>query len=216
MKIKLLIGILVSIALYSFSQPFVQNYKMPFERPKNVIILIGNGMGLSDITGGLYTNGKSLNLESCEIVGFIKQNSSNNLIPDAASSTTAIVTGEKVKNGWLGLDSKGHPIQNIFEMAKEKKMSTGIITNGSIFGQAPAAFVAHTKSSDDKPAILNAYLSAEVDFLVGAGMNDFNEFIKLGDHIKTWESLNYLKEDFSMIELGKTSIDVQKNYLYFL
>ena len=48
--------------------------------PKNIILMIGDGMGLSQITAGMYRNGNKLNLERCKVIGLIKTNSKKQLI----------------------------------------------------------------------------------------------------------------------------------------
>jgi len=72
----------------------------------NIILLIGDGMGLTQISAGMYANGNSTALEGFEYIGLSKTSSSNNLVTDSAASGTAMATGVKTLNGVLGISSK--------------------------------------------------------------------------------------------------------------
>ncbi|HAD14774.1 MAG TPA: alkaline phosphatase, partial [Saprospirales bacterium] len=61
----------------------------PGPKPKNIILLIGDGMGLTQVTAGLYANGKKLNLERFPVTGLMKTHSSSHLITDSAAGATA-------------------------------------------------------------------------------------------------------------------------------
>jgi alkaline phosphatase len=61
----------------------------------NIIFLIGDGMGLSQISSGMYSNENKTALENFEYVGLIKTHSANKLVTDSAASATAMATGQK-------------------------------------------------------------------------------------------------------------------------
>ncbi|MEM9917011.1 MAG: alkaline phosphatase, partial [Bacteroidota bacterium] len=69
--------------------------KEPIQKPKNIILLIGDGMGLTQITAAMYRNGNRLNLERFPIVGLHKSHSSSALITDSAAGATAFASGVK-------------------------------------------------------------------------------------------------------------------------
>ena len=74
-----------------------------FEFPRNIIFLIGDGMGLAQITAGLISKDKPLSLERCRSIGLVKTNSTK-LITDSAASATAMATGHKTYNGAISMD----------------------------------------------------------------------------------------------------------------
>ena len=58
----------------------IETEKPLIKLPKNIILMIGDGMGISQITAGMYANGNKLNLERCKVIGLIKTNSEDDLI----------------------------------------------------------------------------------------------------------------------------------------
>ena len=67
--------------------------------PKNIILMIGDGMGLSQISAAMYTNGNFLFLEEAKHIGLVKTHSLSSIITDSAAGATAFATGEKTYNG---------------------------------------------------------------------------------------------------------------------
>ena len=74
--------------------------------PTNIILMIADGAGLSQITATMYKNGNNLNLENFKVVGFQKTHSANSLITDSAASGTAMACGIKTLNGAIGVGQK--------------------------------------------------------------------------------------------------------------
>ena len=75
-------------------------------RPTNIILMIADGAGLSQITALIYKNGNKSNLENFEVVGLQKTHSSNSLVTDSAAAGTAMACGTKTVNGTIGIDPK--------------------------------------------------------------------------------------------------------------
>ncbi|MFM6913963.1 MAG: alkaline phosphatase, partial [Aquirufa sp.] len=66
--------------------------------PKNVILLIGDGMSVSQIYAGLTANRGHLNLERVKVIGFHKNQASDNYVTDSAAGATAFATGKQTYN----------------------------------------------------------------------------------------------------------------------
>ncbi|MGK0451999.1 MAG: alkaline phosphatase, partial [Neolewinella sp.] len=77
--------------------------------PKNIILMIGDGMGVTQISAGMYSNGNKLNLEQFPIIGLHKSYSSDNLVTDSAAGATAFSAGVKTYNGAIGVSSDTMP-----------------------------------------------------------------------------------------------------------
>jgi len=73
-------------------------------RPHNVILMIGDGMGLTQLTAAMYAQAEPLNLERFPIIGLHKSYSGNKLIIDSAASATAFACGVKTYNGAIGVN----------------------------------------------------------------------------------------------------------------
>lgn len=88
---------------------------------KNVIFLIGDGMGVSQIYAGLTANKGQLNLEKSQFIGFHKNQASNNYVTDSAAGATAFATGFQTYNSAIGVDSSKKPQITLLELAEKKR-----------------------------------------------------------------------------------------------
>ncbi|GIV33060.1 MAG: alkaline phosphatase [Chitinophagales bacterium] len=163
-------------------------------RVKNVILMVGDGMGIAQITAALYANGNRLALEKMQQVGLIKTHSADKLITDSAAGATAFSTGRKTFNGAIGLDKDSLPQETVLETCKKNGMSTGIVVTSSITHATPAAFYAHVlsrKLMDD--IALNFVKNPVVDFFVGGGRKYFTQ---RQDNINLLDSLKAIGYKF--------------------
>lgn len=156
------------------------------EHPKNIILLIGDGMGLTQITAGMIANNNKLELERFPYVGLIKTSSSDALITDSAAGATAFSAGKKTYNGAIGVGEDTAAVETILEIAGDRNLKTGLIATSSITHATPASFFAHQPSRSMDEAIAKDMLSAPVDFFMGGG-KDF--FEKRSDNINLLDSL---------------------------
>ena len=93
-------------------------------KPKNIILMIGDGMGLTQVTAAMYVNNNSLNLERFPVIGLIKTYSSDNLVTDSAAGATAFACGIKTYNGAIGVDANGNARKSILEEADKMMEQT--------------------------------------------------------------------------------------------
>ena len=136
----------------------------PTRTAKNVILMIGDGMGLTQITAGLYSNNNRLNLERFPVVGLHKSYASNNLVTDSAAGATAFSAGLKTYNGAIGVDPDTVAHQTILEEVEKLGKSTGLVATSTIVHATPASFIAHVKSRQMYEAIALDFLKTEIDF----------------------------------------------------
>ena len=139
---------------------------------KNIVIIIGDGMGVEHITAGQlyeekhynFTDWKyaSVNTDSVDTIG-------NSFIPtDSAAGGTALATGYLTVNGYVGKNWKGKDVSTILDHAKALGKSTGVLTTDNLYGATPASFSAHALSRDDVEDIVNSQLTSNVDLLCGS------------------------------------------------
>ncbi|WP_372919774.1 alkaline phosphatase [Salegentibacter sp.] len=155
--------------------------------PKNIIFMIGDGMGLTQITAGMIGNNNELNLEEFKHIGLIKTTSTSGLITDSAAGATAFSTGKKTYNGAIGVDADTTSVETILEIAGNGNYATGIIATSSITHATPASFYAHQSSRSMDEAIAMDMLSAPVDFFIGGGKDYFS---KREDDLNLLDSLS--------------------------
>ena len=141
---------------------------------KNVILLIGDGMGLNQLYAAMTANGGKLNIERCTHVGLVKTYSANSYITDSAAGGTALATSNKTNNGMIGMNADSVAVKSILELAEEAGMATGLVATVRITHATPAAFYAHQINRSMYEEIAADMLTSGVDFFVGGGRNNFD------------------------------------------
>ena len=142
---------------------------VPPSRPRNVVLVIGDGMGLSHLTAGLVSAGGHLAIEGFPVVGLSKTSSADNLVTDSAAAATAMACGVKTRNGAIGVDPDGCPVPSLLELARARFMKTGVVVTSSITDATPAAFLSHQPSRKLQEAIAIDIVVSGADLLVGGG-----------------------------------------------
>ncbi len=149
----------------------------PVEPPaikKNIVLLIGDGMGLSQITAAGISKGQPLNMEKCIYTGLQKTFSADIVLTSSAASITAIACGQKTNYDYIGVDPDGEKLNNIAEILEEKGFSTGIVTSSFIADNTPAGFYGHNPDRYAQEAIALDLLNVDIDVVIGGGRNHFN------------------------------------------
>lgn len=176
---------------------------------RNVILLIGDGMGDSEITiarnyaegaGGAFKGIDALPVSGQYThYSLDRETGKPNYVTDSAASATAWASGVKSYNGAIGVDIRGKPHPTLLEMAKAAGLSTGNVTTGEIQDATPAAQIAHVTqrkcygpvaTSELCPAnalenggagsIAEQALELRPDVLLGGGAATFAEVAKAG------------------------------------
>jgi alkaline phosphatase len=143
--------------------------------PKNIILLIGDGMSATQIFAGITANGGMLNLNHLKHIGFTQTQSADNYITDSAAGGTAIATGQRVNNGVIALDADGEPIPTILQISDKKGKATGLVSTSGITHATPASFIAHQTSRNMYEAIAADFLKTDIDIFIGGGLEHFNQ-----------------------------------------
>lgn len=142
--------------------------------PKNVILLIGDGMGMAQISAGMYINGNSIAFERMPVVGLHKNYSYDDLVTDSAAGATAFSCGVKTYNGAIGVRPDTSACPTILEWAHEQGMATGLVATSTIVHATPASFFAHEASRQSYEAIASQLVDSPVDFFIGGGAKFFS------------------------------------------
>ena len=143
--------------------------------PKNVIFLIGDGMGIAQIYSGMAANGNHLELERCTYSGFSKTYSSNNFTTDSGAGGTALACGVKTKNKMIGMTPDSVAAQSILELASKNKLSTGIVVACALTHATPASYIAHQVNREMNEEIATDYLKTDIDVMIGGGRKYFED-----------------------------------------
>lgn len=178
---------------------------------KNVILLIGDGMGDSEISIARNyakgANGKFQGLDNLPFSGqytpyaLDPKTKLPNYVADSASSATAWASGIKTFNGALGVDVNGKAFPTLLEMAKLSGLATGNVSTAEIQDATPAAQYSHVQKrkcygpditstlcpesaleNNGLGSITEQLLNTRPDITLGGGLRSFNELAKAGDY----------------------------------
>ena len=94
------------------------------QKPKNIILFIGDGMGLAQVYAAMIVNKGFLNVLEFPVLGLSNTSSANNLITESAAGATAIACGEKTNNGYIGVSVDGNNLKSILEFAEQNSLSS--------------------------------------------------------------------------------------------
>lgn len=154
--------------------------------PKNVIFLIGDGMGLSHITAARVANGGLLYLDQFPVTGLNSTHSASDFVTDSGAGGTALATGKKTYNGAIGIDRDSAIVLNIREVLSGAGKSTGVVATCAVTHATPAAFVAHQTNREMKEEIAVDFVQSGIDLFMGGGLD---YFIARGDSANLLEPL---------------------------
>jgi alkaline phosphatase len=132
-------------------------------------------MGLAQVYAGMTANNGWLNMEKCTHVGIQKTYSADSYITDSGAGGTAIASGVKTFNGAVGVDTAGHPVHSILEIAEQNGLATGLVATSAITHATPAAFIAHQSNRNSYEDIAMDFTRTDVDVIIGGGLYHFSK-----------------------------------------
>ncbi|RMG82293.1 MAG: alkaline phosphatase [Bacteroidetes bacterium] len=186
------------------------------EKPKNIVLLIGDGMGLTQVSALTYEQKNHSNFERFPVIGFQKTHAANNLITDSAASATAMATGVKTYRTAIGVGPDTLPRRSIFEEAKARKMATGLVATVAIVHATPAAFVAHQPYRNLYEQIADDFLNSDVDLFIGGGKKYFDKrFSDDRNLVSELKKKGYVVGDYSRDQLSARLMNPDHPFAYF-
>jgi alkaline phosphatase len=146
------------------------------ERPKNIILLIGDGMGMAHVSAHIYWKGVGkTSFEKFPVVGFHKSHAYDYRVTDSAAGATAFACGQKTTLGAIGvLPPDNLPCPTILEDLDRQGFATGMVTTCTATHATPACFVAHRELRALTEEIAFDFLKTPLDCLIAGGENLFN------------------------------------------
>jgi alkaline phosphatase len=183
--------LLMCLGCASNRRPAVDFSSVQFTgNPKNIILLIGDGMGLAQVSAQVYWAGKRGSIfEQFPYVGFHKSQSCNDLTTDSAAGATAFSCGEKTTNGAIGvLPPDNAPCTTILEDLDSRGYATGMVVTCTATHATPASFIAHREMRAFTEEIALDYLKTSFDCLFAGGESLFQKS-KRSDKLNLLDSL---------------------------
>ncbi len=165
------------VSSYTYNTPYETVKVKPVKngKVKNVIFMVGDGMGLVQVSAAWVANRGKLNLDNCTYTGFSRTYCANKLITDSGAGGTAFATGHKTNYHCVGVDPEGKPLTSLTELAHSKGLKTGVVVTCNLPDATPSDYCAHNADRDQEEAIAADYLNCNVDYIFGAGREKFNK-----------------------------------------
>ena len=163
------------VALFGCQAPKNKNLSTNerISTPKNIIFMIGDGMGISQVSANLYSNNNRSALEKFPVIGLQKTHSASDLVTDSGAAATAMGCGKKTYNHAIGLAQDSLPCPSIIKLAQEKGYATGMVVTSPITHATPGAFVAYQKQRVYYEAIAKDIANSDLDIFIGGGKRFF-------------------------------------------
>ncbi len=134
---------------------------------KNLIYIIGDGMGFNHIKNSkLFMEKETLSFENY-YEGEVTTHSASDAITDSAAAATALATGVKTNNKFIGIDPSQNELENIMELSKKHGRRTAVLTTDYLSGATPGGFSAHVTRRTDAYGILQDQAAGKIDLLIG-------------------------------------------------
>ncbi|SUM34565.1 alkaline phosphatase [Staphylococcus gallinarum] len=153
----------------SSDQPADVSYMGNTKNPKNVIFLVGDGMGPSYNSAYRYfaDNPETKEMDKTAFDNYLLGTQRTNPddpkenVTDSAAGATAFSSGHKTFNGAIGVDANKQKVKTVLEQAKENGKSTGLVSTAEITDATPAAYAAHVDDRDKKDEIAQQFYNGQ-------------------------------------------------------
>ena len=155
---------------------------------KNIILMIGDGMGPGQFGAAWLYSNRVLNkeLHMVEVMkggrtAFLVNGAADAIVTESAAAASQIATGMMMTIGTISMGADGKtPVKTILEIARDKGMATGLVTTSGITDATPAAFAAHVAHRSDEASVAEQELQAAVEVLLGGRKQFFLPEISAG------------------------------------
>lgn len=178
---------------------------------KNIILLVGDGMGLSQVSAAFHLQEDSTNFWRFPVIG-LSETSSTDPITDSAAGATAFSCGVTTYNGAIGVNADTVAVETILEFLSKNKWKTGAVSTSSIQHATPASFYAHTDYRRKYEDITVDLVESDINFFAGGG---FKFFTDRKDGINYLDKLTENAFEWDTTEISK-ELDTDKKYGFLL
>ena len=154
------------------------NTKGYFKKPKNVILMFSDGMGVRQVQASKNYRGELIMTQ----LPFKSQAETHtyemaNIITDSAAGGTALSAGYKTTKLFVSMDAYGHNLKTVTELAQEKGMKVGVVSNAEMADATPATFTIHNKNrSNAWTKMCRQQILYPVDLFFGNGDSDYKSY----------------------------------------
>ena len=162
------------IVLFFFSFTLMLMCDVKAQQAKNVIVLIGDGTGLTQLYSAYEANNRFLNIYTCPHTALSITNCIDRRVTDSGAGGTAIACGEKTYYRGIGVNKDTIPLTSLLEICNEMGKKTGIIVSCDLTHATPASFISHVKDREMYEDIAEFYLKNKCNIFLGGGKKRFD------------------------------------------
>ena len=182
------------------------------KKAKNIILLIGDGMSLSQVSSYRLLKGgpnERISVDKFPVSGIVLTHSEDAIVTDSASSATAFSTGKKTNNGALGLDQDNQVLENFTEVIDKHGYVSSLISTSEITHATPAAYASHVDLRWKTDEISLQMMDSDVMTILGGGRHFFmpeemggkrSDEVNLLEEIKTSHTILTKKTDMDSFD----------------
>ena len=153
----------------------IVNVQMPpvTNEVKNIIFMIGDGMGLEQVSCAWVLNHGKLNLDNFPYIGISRTYCTNNLITDSGAGGTALAIGQKTAYSCVGVAADSTEVPSVLVKAHELGKKTGVAVTCHFADATPCDFCCHNEYRYNQEDLIADYAECGVDYLAGGGLDWF-------------------------------------------
>ncbi len=194
---------------YTVAEPYetVTVQQPKGKKIKNVIFMIGDGMGVEQVSCGWVLNGGHLNMDNMPVSGYSRTYAVDRLVTDSCAGGSALATGVKTRYHYMGVDPDGNPVASLLHDAQRKGMKTGVTVTCRINDATPLDFVGHSLDRDEEEINAAQYVDSGVDFLCGGGIQFWQNRSDGRDLVQEMVDRGYTfvdtREDLNKVKSGR-------------
>lgn len=141
---------------------------------KNVIFMIGDGMGLAQICVADAIN-EGLSVLKLKHIGLQQTQAEDSYTTDSAAAGSALATGKKHRNRHISSKPSGEPYTSLTDLFYNSGYACGVVTLGNVADATPAAFYGHATERDNSDEITDWLLDGKLTLLNGSGLDIFTD-----------------------------------------
>ena len=164
--------------LHYYQTPYtydIVNVQMPpvTNEVKNIIFMIGDGMGLEQVSCAWVLNHGKLNLDNFPYIGISRTYCTNELITDSGAGGTALAIGQKTAYSCVGVAADSTDVPSVLVKAHELGKKTGVVVTCHFADATPCDFCCHNEFRYNTDDLIADYVTCGVDYLSGGGLDYF-------------------------------------------
>lgn len=158
------------------NRPTAAPTPLPPPQLRYIFLFIGDGMGYAQVQAASEALAAASREPLCftdfPVAGSVRTSNINEEVTDSAAAATAIATGQKTLNGYLGLDETGNRLTDISETLRDAGRKIGILTTVSLDHATPGGFYAHVNSRRTYDMIADDLFASGFDYFAGGGFHN--------------------------------------------